>query len=89
MRVKRALDLDLILLSGLFLLFLLLLEEFQIFFSVLLVSLGDESSLNEGVLFGSLDLAVDHHHCPFHLGLAGLGATHGCLEPTKAFFTEC
>lgn len=88
MRVQRTFNLYFILLSSLFLLFLLLLQEFQIFFSVLFVSFGDEPSLNGCVLFWSFDLAVDNYNCAFHLGLAGLSAAHGCLETTKSLFAK-
>ena len=65
---------------------MLLLKQFQIFFSVLLVCLSDESAIKVGVLFRSFDLTVDDHDSAFDFGLTGFGAAHGCFESTKAFF---
>lgn len=44
--------------------------------------------MGRGLLFGGLDLAVDHHHLAVHFGLGGLGAAHGGLETTEAFLAE-
>jgi hypothetical protein len=83
--VEGTLDLDFVLLLGLLFLLLLRLQKFQIFLSVLLVLLGDESAWGGGYSFGVLTLPSTTTTCPSISDWEVLVPLMGALRRLKPF----